>query len=260
MSTSKAATLERVTFEISRAAEYFDASELQKQTGQPASRFASVVLKELVDNACDAAESADVAPVIEIETYRADGLLKIAVKDNGKGIAPDVVERITNFDTRTSDKLNYRSVTRGAQGNALKTIIGIPLALGHDEPVTIRARGVESRIHTKIDPAGNLTVKPAISQVETNAGTAVTVTLPDRRQDFDPVRWARGFALFNPHASVQIGAFDENGFDGQHGNDGDVIIAELYQSTVSYPDAWRKSLPTDPTSPHWYDVPALKKL
>src|SRR5262245_13212223 len=162
------AVLERETFEISRAAEYFDAGELQKQTGQPARRFASVVLKELVDNACDAAEAADVAPSIEIETVRTDGLIRIAVKDNGKGIAPDVVESITNFNTRTSDKLNYRSVTRGAQGNALKTIIGIPLALGHDEPVTIRARGVESRIHTKIDPAGNLTVKPAISQVETN--------------------------------------------------------------------------------------------
>ena len=49
------AQLERTTFEISRAAEYFDAKELEAQTGQPRDRFAAAVLKELTDNALDAA-------------------------------------------------------------------------------------------------------------------------------------------------------------------------------------------------------------
>lgn len=251
------AVLERETFEISRAAEYFDASELQKQTGQPASRFASVVLKELVDNACDAAESIEVAPAIEIETRRANGLIRISVTDNGNGLPADAIKKIADFSTRTSDKVAYRSVTRGAQGNALKTIIGIPHALGHAEPVTIRARGVESRIYAKIDPAGALHVNPVIRQVETGAGTSVAVALPSHRQDFDPIRWARAFALFNPHTSVKIRVFDE---DAHLANDDEEETAEFYQSTVSYPDNWQKFLPTDPTSPHWYDVAALKRL
>jgi hypothetical protein len=43
--------LKRTTFETSRAGEYFDARELQAQTGQPLQNFAAVALKELVDNA-----------------------------------------------------------------------------------------------------------------------------------------------------------------------------------------------------------------
>ena len=43
--------LERTIFETSRAAEYFEAKELQAQTGQPIEMFPTVVLKELVDNA-----------------------------------------------------------------------------------------------------------------------------------------------------------------------------------------------------------------
>ena len=45
--------LNRTVFSFSRALEYFDAEELQAQTGQPVYNFYSVVLKELVDNALD---------------------------------------------------------------------------------------------------------------------------------------------------------------------------------------------------------------
>ena len=37
--------LKRTTFETSRAGEYFDARELQAQTGQPSSNFVAVALK-----------------------------------------------------------------------------------------------------------------------------------------------------------------------------------------------------------------------
>ncbi len=36
--------------------------------------------------------------------------------------------------------------------------------------------------------------------------------------------------------------------------------ADFYRSTVGFPTPWRRFLPTDPTSPHWYDEPALKTL
>ncbi len=46
--------LQRTTFETSRAAEYFDGRQLSALTGVPQTEFASVCLKELVDNALDA--------------------------------------------------------------------------------------------------------------------------------------------------------------------------------------------------------------
>ncbi|HID06905.1 MAG TPA: hypothetical protein EYP10_07125 [Armatimonadetes bacterium] len=137
-----AVALERITAEISRAAEYFSVRELQAQTGRPVSEFASVVLKELVDNALDAAEVTGVAPVVGIDVTEEGGVYRIAVQDNGPGIAPEVVRRILDFSVRVSDKSIYRSPTRGAQGNALKTVVGIPFALGTDLPVLIESRGV----------------------------------------------------------------------------------------------------------------------
>src|SRR5215212_11431985 len=134
--------LERTTFETSRAAEYFDARQLSTLTGVAQDEFASVVLKELIDNALDACETHEVAPEVVVEvpaeqahytngTSRDDGLINIAITDNGTGIPPETVRKVLNFDTRTSDKAAYRSPTRGAQGNALKTVIGIPYALGY---------------------------------------------------------------------------------------------------------------------------------
>ena len=89
--------LKRTTFETSRAAEYFDARQLSALTGVTQNEFASVVLKELVDNALDAAETHGVAPEVGVKveaeearysdgSSRDDGLLRIAVADNGTGI------------------------------------------------------------------------------------------------------------------------------------------------------------------------------
>jgi DNA topoisomerase VI subunit B len=73
-------------------------------TGQPVTGFATVGLKELVDNAIDACEAAGVAPQIGIFAYEIDGVLMLSVTDNGAGIAPETVRRGLNFTKRTSDK------------------------------------------------------------------------------------------------------------------------------------------------------------
>jgi DNA topoisomerase VI subunit B len=148
--------LERTTFETSRASEYFDARELQTQTGQRRENFPHVVLKELVDNALDACETAGVAPRADIQTRASQETIELTILDNGPGIQPDLVGKVLNFDTRTSDKAAYRSPTRGAQGNALKTVVGIPYALGGKEPVVIEARGQRHTIRAWQDPAGEI--------------------------------------------------------------------------------------------------------
>ncbi len=196
--------LERTVFETSRDAEYVDLRELQAQTGQAREQFAAVILKELVDNALDACETAGIAPRVTIDVTDDAGMLQIAVSDNGTGISPETVERITNFQTRTSDKAAYRAPTRGAQGNALKTVLGIPCALGHHAPIMIEACGVRHAITISVDPAGELRIDRKRMPMPTACGTRISATIPAHRQEFWPVRWARAFALANPHASVKI--------------------------------------------------------
>ncbi len=196
--------LERSVFETSRDAEYVDLRELQAQTGQARDQFAAVILKELVDNALDACETAGIAPRVTIDVTEDAGILQIAVSDNGTGISPETVKRITNFQTRTSDKAAYRAPTRGAQGNALKTVLGIPCALGHHAPIEIEACGVRHAITLWVDPAGELQIDRDCMPMPTACGTRISATIPARDQEFWPARWASAFALANPHASVKI--------------------------------------------------------
>src|SRR5215208_4493130 len=115
-----------------------------------------------------------------------------------------------NFATLTSDKAHYRSPTRGAQGNALKTIIGIPHALGvGSEPVIIEGRGVRHTIKPVIDAAGVPRLPRKVEASERTTGTKVTVSLPEDRIELDPFHWGRAFAMFNPYAFIKIEQFDE---------------------------------------------------
>jgi DNA topoisomerase VI subunit B len=196
--------LDRTTFETSRDSEYFNVRELQAQTGQPVEMFAAVAFKELVDNALDACETAGIAPRLLIGMYERDDRFTISIQDNGSGITPETVRRILNFQTRTSDKAVYRSPTRGAQGNALKTILGMPCAFGIREPVIIEARGVSHRILAWVDPAGELRIDYQDASTPMIAGTYIQLTLPTRSWRLDPIWWGQAIALFNPHASVKI--------------------------------------------------------
>jgi hypothetical protein len=69
-------------------------------------------LKQVIYNALDACEEADIAPVIEVIS---DDVITVA--DNGPGIAPDTVA------ARVSSREAYVSPTRFAQGNALDEAI-----------------------------------------------------------------------------------------------------------------------------------------
>lgn len=91
------AFLEREHFSVSRAAEYFTVTELQAQTGQEPSQWRHVVLKDLLDNALDAAETAGLAPDIRIEFTEAANGLTLTVADNGPGIPSHIVERLLDF-------------------------------------------------------------------------------------------------------------------------------------------------------------------
>lgn len=129
-----AAILEREHFTISQENKYFTLDSLSKMIGQEPNQWRHAALKELIDNALDAAESVYPAtpPVIRIEFTETENGLMLSVADNGPGIAPEHIPGIFDFAANSSSKLFYRAPLRGAQGNALKTLIGIPVALGEE--------------------------------------------------------------------------------------------------------------------------------
>jgi DNA topoisomerase VI subunit B len=96
--------LQRTTFETSRAAEYFDARQLSALVGVSQDEFASVCLKELVDNSLDACETAGVVPVVGVKVEREDDLIRLSVSDNGPGIPAEVVRKVLDYNVRVSDK------------------------------------------------------------------------------------------------------------------------------------------------------------
>src|SRR5262249_16141770 len=69
-----------------------------------------VILKELFDNALDAAEEAEIAPEIDIEVSTERG--EIVIADNGPGLAAEVIEGILDYTVRVSFALDgARGVT-----------------------------------------------------------------------------------------------------------------------------------------------------
>ena len=169
-------TLERTTFRTSRLLDFASEKELVAQTGHQKDAWPVVILKELVDNAIDAAEEAGIPPVITVTVDRTG----ITVEDNGPGIPADVVEDILDFSVRVSSREAYVCPTRGAQGNALKTILAMPFVLdGQRGRVEIEARGAQHIIDFGVDRIRQQpTVEHHVGTGNIAIGTRVKVEWP----------------------------------------------------------------------------------
>jgi hypothetical protein len=250
------AKLTRVAFRVSRLMEFCTERELQNQTGHGVSEWPKVVVKELIDNALDACEEAEVAP--EITLAVAPG--SMVVQDNGPGLDAETIQGILDYSIRVSSREAYVSPTRGAQGNALKTILAMAFVLDRslqDEAVgttIIEARGVEHRIEFRVDHVNN---QPKITHTTAPSpivvGTRVTTQWPmtDSRGFGPPpleeaigeiLRIAEGYTWFNPHLALRV-VWEGN---------------EVLNIRATKPD-WRKWGPRDPTSAHWYDAARLQR-
>jgi len=108
------------------AQDYFTADGLETLAGVSWYHYEQFILKELLDNALDAAENQD-ARTIEVRLEPAsEDVRRLSVFDNGPGISGRLLDQIyAQFDSYVSSKKGYRAPTRGYQGNALKTVIGI---------------------------------------------------------------------------------------------------------------------------------------
>jgi hypothetical protein len=146
--------LTRVAFRVSRLMEFCTRRELENQTGHSMQEWPLVVAKELIDNALDACEEAEVAPSITVKVE--PGV--IVVEDNGDGIDAGTVASVLDYSVRVSSREAYCAPTRGAQGNALKTILAmgyvIAREIGRDAEAAgvtiVEARSVKHRIEFRV--------------------------------------------------------------------------------------------------------------
>src|SRR6516164_7323859 len=142
--------LERVVFKTDRLGEFVGRRELTAQIGHPPEEWSLVLLKEAADNTLDGCEESLTPPELTIEVSTEPG--SITVTDNGPGIAPQTVCDILDYTARVSSREAYVSPTRGAQGNALKTIFAMPFALdGNSGSSVTESRGRRHEITFRVD-------------------------------------------------------------------------------------------------------------
>lgn len=239
--------LNRPVFTTSRLAEFCSEKELVAQIGHTSWEWPLVVAKELPDNALDEAERTGTPPRIAIAVTAQN---QIIVADNGAGIPPSVIEKLINYDSRSSSKEAFVSPTRGQQGNALKTILAMPFAIdGETGNTIIESYGARHSIEFGIDPIRRSPViRHDIGTSAVKNGTRITVQWPDRasyqlmgsRQQF--LHLGQNFAILNPHAHVAVS------WCGQETN---YLPTDL---------DWKKWTASDPTSPHWYNTERFERL
>jgi DNA topoisomerase VI subunit B len=257
---AKQKKLTRVPFTVSRLMEFCTRKELVNQTGHDYPEWPLVVLKELVDNAVDACEEAGIAPVISVTVEPGS----IVIEDNGPGIPAKTIDGVLDYNVRVSSREAYVSPTRGAQGNALKTIL--PMAYVLDErhgenacgKTTIEAHGIAHHIefsvnHIRLEPKITHTTTPSPVVV----GTKVTVRMAQPlwrttvntfaadivgASEREFLRLANEYVWINPHLSLKVVWVGEVKIDFQASN-----------------PAWKKWLPSWPTSAHWYDKSRFRR-
>jgi DNA topoisomerase VI subunit B len=246
--THQSAELRRQVFTTSRELEYFTEAELVTQTGYPRNEWwPGVLVKELVDNSLDACEQASIAPEIGIRF----GPQELLVTDNGPGIPHHLVTRILDFASRTSDKAAYVSPTRGAQGNALKTVVAMPYVLNQGNPATIEieSHGLRHVLAVSTDHiARRPSIEHQVTEIVRIGGTRIRIprnSACSQGDGADPgflQRLLFDCWLFNPHATFTL---------------------EMDGHTIHYDRAngeWQKWRPCDPTSPHWYNLERFENL
>ncbi len=238
--------LKRTTLTTSRLMDFCSEKELVAQTGHQRAAWPLVILKELMDNALDGCEDESISPVIDIEVSKSG----IEVRDNGAGIPIRTVLRILDFTVRVSSREAYVAPDRGAQGNALKTLVMMPFVLSGNKnsKVEITSKGVKHIINVKVDAIRQKPVidhKKAKSTEFVKNGSSVRLYIPwyvvkDTKERF--LQIADDYTFLNPHLTLNINWMGEQ------------------KQTGAIDTDWVKWRPNEPTPAHWYEIEHFTRL
>lgn len=256
------AQLNRTTFKTSREMDFFSRKELITQTGHDVREWPLVFLKEIIDNSLDACEEAEIPPILEIKA-NATG---ISIQDNGPGLPESTLQSAMDFTVRASNREAYVAPDRGAQGNALKTILPMPCVVDPEHgKLIIEAHGKRHGITCGCDPISQMPqIHDDVTLIPTE-GTFVRMEWAANRENDGEVLWpfnelrplahawylqfskqffalVESFAIFNPHATIRLNWFGED-----------------WEWTSTAPE-WEKWKPNKPTSPSWYQLSHFERL
>jgi hypothetical protein len=236
--------LTRVAFRVSRLMEFCSLRELQNQTGHAFYDWPLVVAKEVMDNGLDACEEAGVAPVITVSVDAGT----ISIQDNAGGIDIETIIWILDYSVRVSSREAYVSPTRGAQGNALKTVLAMGYVLDREKSgntddavgmTIIETRGVRHQIEFRVDHINNqpkLIHTTAASLI--TVGTKLTIHWPPtlnllRSVELEFKELIECYVWLNPHLSLR-----------------GVWFGHDFVNVTATNSGWSKWGPRNPTSPH----------
>jgi len=206
------------------------------------------VVKELIDNALDVCEEADIAPEISIEVSTERG--EIVITDNGPGLPSATLGGVLDYTVRVSSREAYVSPSRGQQGNALKCIIAMPFALDGTRGTTVvESQEKAHRIVFEVNPVRREPrILREIAPSDVQTGTRITVHWPEKASHLLEaaedrfVQTVCNFTTFNPHLTIRS-RWNEREFLDLPATDRE----------------WRKWRTCDPTSAHWYEVDQFER-
>ena len=235
-------TFQRETFELSRLMEFFSEKELTAQIGFSKPDWPVALLKELLDNALDACESANIAPAIAIELH--DDALVVA--DNGPGLPLAALERSLDYLVRVSDKTGYISPSRGQQGNALKTLWAAPFVATGEGRIEVQTAVYRREVRITLDRIAQVPDLELMDTGEPDVKNGTKITLHWSgiagylNDNYFPNFYSttRGLLDFNPHCS---------------------LTADNRRFLPTDPD-WQHWRPDRSTAPHWYQPESFRAL
>lgn len=114
----------------SRTNENFTLKGLQTLTGEQISYFLKYIAKEIIDNSLEASDEPEITIWVVMDKKTAEPsyarVSKLVIQDNGPGIDEEKIKKIfQDIENFGGTKRYYKLPTRGSQGNALMTILGI---------------------------------------------------------------------------------------------------------------------------------------
>lgn len=214
---SKVREQEDYTFSQNQYEDYLTLNGIVNRTGIAKEDSYSFVLKELLDNAVDDVEKSD-NPLVEVEISIRNNVLYVVVRNinesNKVVFSKAKLDSIFNLNKFTSSKRGWFRISRGALGDALKYILGMPFALAKELHVAIKEAPLTIRTNQQVFSV-KLNVDKGDIKEETQEHsnwTEVEVRLPIVHEflDFNKIKtFLADYVLFSTHVSFKFNVAEE---------------------------------------------------